>query len=227
MNSNKQLKDKIIWLIEDEIELAETYLDFLSPHFGVRYFDCPSKAESMLGTSEVPDLIVTDIKMPKRSGLSFVKDCRARGLRCPSILISGFAEKAHALEAINLGVSGFMEKPLDPRRLLNLIKEVIRESVLHCHKSKLIDSLEGQVRLLKSYNGVIYDRLISSENAIEKRGLDISSLYHSVDEQIGFFHLQNELQGALDHFENEIGELKTKIQKYDKGTEELHFANQF
>lgn len=217
MNFEKEIKQKVVWLLEDEAELAESYLDFLSPHLTVHHFDDPLKAEAAFFEDNKPDLVVTDLKMPQRSGLRFIRDLQTKGHHCPAILISGFAEKAHALEAIELGVSGFIEKPFDPRQLLSLIRNTMALAVANHFKDQLIAAFEGQVSLLRKYNDIIYDRMASSENIVAERGLKISTLYRSVEEQISFFHKQNELQGALNQYENEAAIARTLIQSLEQG----------
>jgi len=60
-----------------------------------------------------PDVILTDIRMPGMDGLELVELLRAHHCPAAVILTSAFSEPAYLLRAIELGVSGFLQKPLD------------------------------------------------------------------------------------------------------------------
>jgi len=57
------------------------------------------------------DLLIVDLKMPGMDGLSVIRETRRRNLELPVIIVTGFSTEANAIEAINLGVSGYLTKP--------------------------------------------------------------------------------------------------------------------
>lgn len=70
-----------------------------------------------------PDLILTDICMPKLSGLEFLKRLKEeKQLDCKVIIISGYNEFEYAREAITLGVSAYLLKPVNEEELKKTIK---------------------------------------------------------------------------------------------------------
>jgi DNA-binding NtrC family response regulator len=44
-----------------------------------------------------------------------------------TIMITGYATLENAKESLNLGANGYLEKPVDPERLLNIIQEKLKE----------------------------------------------------------------------------------------------------
>jgi len=64
------------------------------------------------------DLLITDLKMPGMDGLSVIRDARRKSAEMPIIIITGFSTEASAIEAINLGVSGYLTKPFRLPRVL-------------------------------------------------------------------------------------------------------------
>ena len=73
------------------------------------------------------DLLIVDLKMPGMDGLSVIRETRRRNLELPVIIVTGFSTEANAIEAINLGVSGYLTKPFRIPRLLNVTARALGE----------------------------------------------------------------------------------------------------
>ncbi|MEZ5316016.1 MAG: response regulator [Vicinamibacterales bacterium] len=69
------------------------------------------------------DLLITDLKMPGMDGLSVIREARRSSMDLPIIIITGYSTEASAIEAINLGVCGYLTKPF---RLPKIVSEVDR-----------------------------------------------------------------------------------------------------
>ena len=66
------------------------------------------------------DLLITDLKMPGTDGLTVIHEARRLHATLPVIIITGFSTEASAIEAANLGVSGYLMKPFKMSKLLLL-----------------------------------------------------------------------------------------------------------
>ena len=77
-----------------------------------------------------PDIIVTDIKMPKMSGLEMSRKIREKDLSTPIIITSAHGESETLLEAIDIGVNGYILKPIDKDKLFNTITMFAKSIVL-------------------------------------------------------------------------------------------------
>jgi excisionase family DNA binding protein len=64
------------------------------------------------------DLLITDLKMPGMDGLSVIREARRLSTELPIIIITGYSTEASAIEAINLGVCGYLTKPFRLPRVL-------------------------------------------------------------------------------------------------------------
>jgi len=60
-----------------------------------------------------PDAVVSDIRMPGRTGIDLLKGIRAAGLTIPVILITGFGQSAKQGEVEKFGGAVLLEKPFD------------------------------------------------------------------------------------------------------------------
>lgn len=57
------------------------------------------------------DLLIADLKMPGLDGLSLIREAKRFKADLPVIIITGFSTESSAIEAVNLGVAGYLTKP--------------------------------------------------------------------------------------------------------------------
>ena len=73
------------------------------------------------------DLLITDLKMPGVDGLTVIREARRLKADLPVIIITGFSTEASAIEAVNLGVSGYLTKPFRVPRVLAVAAKALGE----------------------------------------------------------------------------------------------------
>ena len=73
------------------------------------------------------DLLITDLKMPGVDGLTVIREARRLKTDLPVIIITGFSNEASAIEAVNLGVSGYLTKPFRVPRVLAAAAKALGE----------------------------------------------------------------------------------------------------
>ena len=69
-----------------------------------------------------PAVIFSDIMMPGKTGLDLLKDLKARGIKTPVVIISGYGNKEIISEAWKLGAFDFLDKPINSKRLIENLK---------------------------------------------------------------------------------------------------------
>ena len=57
------------------------------------------------------DLLIADLKMPGMDGLTLIREAKRMKEDLPVIIITGFSTESSAIEAVNLGVAGYLTKP--------------------------------------------------------------------------------------------------------------------
>jgi excisionase family DNA binding protein len=99
--SIRELLSKTLALAEYEVDTAA---------------DAPSALDRLRAGAY--DLLIADLNMPGEDGLTLVR--RARQLRAdlPVIIITGFSSEPSAVEAVNLGVNGYLRKPFPIQQVL-------------------------------------------------------------------------------------------------------------
>ena len=73
------------------------------------------------------DLLITDLNMPGIDGLTVIHEARRLHENLPVIIITGFSTEASAIEAANLGVSGYLTKPFKVPKMLSVAAKALGE----------------------------------------------------------------------------------------------------
>jgi len=71
------------------------------------------------------DLLITDLQMAPMDGLELLRVVRILEYRLPVIVITGYASKRNAIEALNLGANRMLEKPFELDQLEEMVDEVL------------------------------------------------------------------------------------------------------
>src|SRR5829696_8478891 len=74
------------------------------------------------------DLLITDLRMPGVDGLTVIREARRLKADIPVIIVTGYSTEASAIEAINLGVQGYLTKPFRVPRVLAAAAKALGES---------------------------------------------------------------------------------------------------
>ena len=93
-----------------------------------------------------PDLLVTDITMPGRSGVEFIKDVLVLHAALPILVVSMHDELIYAERVLRAGARGYVMKEAGAEKLLAAIRHVLngQVSVSERMSSSLLDSLTGR-----------------------------------------------------------------------------------
>lgn len=113
-----------ILIVDDEDMIREEMREALEfEDFGVTMAGSAHEALEMCKDTRF-DVIVTDLKMPKMSGLEFMSELGARNVDATLFVVSGHGAKSNQDEALKLGASACLSKPLDVDELIFGIREI-------------------------------------------------------------------------------------------------------
>lgn len=73
------------------------------------------------------DLLIADLKMPGVDGLSVIREAKRYKSDLPVIIITGFSTESSAIEAVNLGVAGYLTKPFRVPQVLAAAAKALGE----------------------------------------------------------------------------------------------------
>ncbi len=146
-------------IVEDEIRIREGLIHLLDRLD--RNIEVVGVAENGTEGLELvrqhrPDLIITDIRMPQMDGLEMLETLHEQQIACKAIVLSAYTEFAYAQQAIKLGVSEYLIKPIAADELLRALKNI--EAQLH-HEQSLKAQSPQQFKTLKN---IFYSILLGS-----------------------------------------------------------------
>ena len=129
---------------------------------------CDNAARALeLVKSQPFDMMLSDVVMPGKDGLSLLEDLRSQGIALPVVMISGQANIEMAVRATRLGAIDFLEKPLSTDKLLLTVENVLklkrledenRELRQRVGKHEIVHSGEAMRRVMAQV-----DRVAASE----------------------------------------------------------------
>jgi len=73
------------------------------------------------------DLLIADLKMPGMDGLAVIREAKRYKSDLPVIIITGFSTESSAIEAVNLGVAGYLTKPFRVPQVLAAAAKALGE----------------------------------------------------------------------------------------------------
>lgn len=104
--------------------------------------------------SEDVDLVITDLKMPGMDGEELLKKISAAYPSLPVIVLTGHGTIETAVKTMRAGAVDFFTKPVDPDKLLLVVKKSIKANELEAQNKKLLDELE-KLKKQQEYSRII------------------------------------------------------------------------
>lgn len=117
-----------ILVVEDEKEIADGIIRILEKaNYKV---DCAYDGiEGLDGIlSDIYDLVLLDVMLPKINGFDIVKNVRSEGIDVPIIMLTAKSQTSDKVDGINLGADDYITKPFDARELLARIGARLRKT---------------------------------------------------------------------------------------------------
>jgi two-component system, response regulator YesN len=180
-----------VFFVEDEIVTREGIrdnVDWTGNGFEL-CGDAPDGEMALpLIQSARPDVLIADIKMPFMDGLQLCKIVRERMPEIKIVILSGHDEFEYAQQAIRLGVTEYLLKPVTPQDLHSVLQRLAAQLDLENQERAKLESLHDQVH---EYHITLRERLllkllvgaVSPSEAIEQGqsvGLDLVARYYLV-----------------------------------------------
>lgn len=114
----------VLLVVEDDLDMRSLLCDeLMSEGYQLREAANGEEALSAIAT-EVPDLILTDLKMPS-GGLEYISRLRQAAPRCPIVLMTAFGEPAIRQEALDRGATVYFDKPVRIAELKATIRRLL------------------------------------------------------------------------------------------------------
>jgi FixJ family two-component response regulator len=141
------MNSKNIFLVEDDEELRSD-LERALRFCGYTIFSFPNPEQFLLEFKPVvPAVLVTDMRMPKQSGIQLQAELIEKGHKLPIIFISGESSDEQIVKAFKNGAFDFLLKPFSREVFLSTVAKAIEQDSIAMQelirKSQLAEALKG------------------------------------------------------------------------------------
>jgi len=144
---------KVVLVVDDDADIRLS-LEMLLQYQGYEVWtakdgqEALARVEAEARAGRAPAVVLSDLKMPKLTGIELLERLRAREGAPPVILISGHGDVPIAVDAMQRGAANFLEKPLDEARVLVTLQRTLREGELERENRRLRRRLTGRHELV-------------------------------------------------------------------------------
>ncbi|WP_151899324.1 EAL domain-containing response regulator [Sulfurimonas hydrogeniphila] len=142
--------------VEDDIDAREITTMLLEDFFDTIIVAQNGQEGLEKFQKESIDIIITDINMPHMNGLEMAKKIRAINKEVPIIILSAHNEEDFFLQSIQIGINGYLLKPIDMKQLSSTIFQVTQ-------RYKYALQAKQNLHLLKEYQEATNNSAIVSK----------------------------------------------------------------
>jgi PAS domain S-box-containing protein len=205
----KYIKQITVLYVEDNYHTREELEFFLNNKVFKLYVAKNGEEGFELYKKVLPELVITDVQMPKLDGIGMSKLIKDFDPHARIIVLTAFNDNEFLFEAIKLNIDSYITKPLDIRNLIDVVSKLAKSICLEKENKEIYNTL-------KQYKDIVDERSIISKT--NKNGIityvnkpfELISGY-SKDELIGKTHsiIKHE-DTHLEHYEDMWGTILNK-----------------
>lgn len=136
VDDNDEFRESTRWLLEDA-------------DFQVHAFSSAAALLDALDQTVVPGAptcIVSDVRMPRMSGIELQQELRRRSVDLPLVFVTAHADIPLAVEAMRNGAVNFIEKPFDPVTLVHALRAATDQGTMSAPSQAVLEKLTPRER---------------------------------------------------------------------------------
>src|SRR5262245_6759672 len=120
---------KPVWIIDDDRSIRWVFEKALTrENIAFKTFSSAQEALAELSV-ETPQVVVSDIRMPGKSGLELLQRAKERQVNLPVIIMTAYSDLESAVSAFQGGAYEYLPKPFDVDHAVELIRRAMEESL--------------------------------------------------------------------------------------------------
>jgi two-component system sensor histidine kinase/response regulator len=218
-------KRSFILIVEDDAELRETLSDILSEEgYGVKTASDGKEALALAKKERFPICLV-DLRLPEIDGIKVLEEIKRANPEAYAIIMTAYASKDTAIEALKTGAFSYVEKPINLGELVALVKSASDSYRLHEEKKRAeeelgryMKELERANRDLEDYTSVVSHDLKAPLRTIQSFSMFLIEGYADTLDEVGQKYL-GEIRKAAERMSALIEDLLTLSRVGRKFTE--------
>jgi diguanylate cyclase (GGDEF)-like protein len=177
-------------VVDDEPYILPTLANLLGGEYDVVTADSADAAEAVFARQPV-HIILTDQKMPRRTGIQLLEWVRDHHPGTVRLLMTGYAELDDAVEAINRGqVYHYLLKPWRTEELLHILRNAADKYFGEVSRAQLFQEVQDKNLQLEQLNSELEQRVLErtqqleATNAIlQQRSKELEQAYHLLQQR--------------------------------------------
>jgi two-component system response regulator TtrR len=157
-----------VYFVDDDLSILVELVKLLKTEgYKARSFNDPRDFLAAFSETQVPSVIICDMRMPELSGIDVLRQIRERGIGTPIIFLSGESTPQEIVDAHDDPAVSYLLKPVFPDKLLSRLGSVFASEVERLKRqSERVRILELQTSLTPTQTE-IYKRLLKAMNTRE------------------------------------------------------------
>ncbi|MCD4736993.1 MAG: response regulator [Bacteroidales bacterium] len=160
--------DISILYVEDEHVLRLIYVRTLERIVSNLYVAENGLEGLRLYEEKKPDLVITDIMMPVMNGLDMIDRIRKKNRHVRFVILSAYSETQYFIDAIKMGVNSFLIKPVETKKLTDLITELSNSILLEKKVTEQRKKRREAEESLRKLNEELEKRIADRTKDLEK-----------------------------------------------------------
>jgi len=205
-------KNLTILYIEDDSLIREQAIEYLSRHYQSVLEASNGEEALKIYKKQKPNIIISDIEMPKMSGLEMAKEIRKKDKKTPIIIATAYTQTEYLLFAIELQLIKYIVKPITTQKLeeaLQLahlyIEENITQSILSLCATTHYDMLNKRLLINNSIIKLTHNEILLLELLVKNHQRVVT--YEEIESKIWAYEGM-----SMDALRSLVRSLRKKLQ---------------
>jgi DNA-binding response OmpR family regulator len=121
------MKNHKILIIDDDTSIRYLLNHLLADEYETEIVENGFDALAMMQNGNIPDLIISDLSMPKMDGNDFISNIKTSSFfnQIPVIVLSANDSSSERINCLKKGAHDFLVKPFNPEELLIRVKNIL------------------------------------------------------------------------------------------------------
>ena len=167
MDEKKKMK---VLVVDDELPLLEVMQDILR-ELGYHCIGASDGLEALDVVRSTPDIdiVISDIKMPRLSGLNLVKTLSEERPDIITIIMTGYIDSDILVSVLRAGAYDFLPKPYDARAITMILERSVEKRRVVLENERLLEELKKANRKLTKQQKMLEQKVLASDKNLQKK----------------------------------------------------------